>query len=284
MKNHTDVYNKIFFLAILLIFIALSAGAQVESPVQSNARPFDLDIVDTVNLAESDAQSTEFQNDVLPTFNSFINQNLGEKVALPGETVDSLALDPSKLQFVTENDVRVYFVGEGAGYHNTLGFNTNNNSILTNDSLLIFPDASSRNSYLDSNNNNANRTKKYPLLPGDFVDLGEISAGTQLDFFLIANGANGGNNVYTTQGEASNPDGIVHTVAYAIEDSPYLLIGFEDLWGGGDNDYNDLLFAAEIGEQNVEYLSGSEPMTMLTLSLLLVISLIVFKRKQPIFQ
>jgi hypothetical protein len=45
-------------------------------------------------------------------------------------------------------------------------------------------------------------------------------------------------------------------IAFAMEDSPYLLIGFEDLFGGGDRDFNDLLFAVDIGEQNVKNLQA----------------------------
>jgi hypothetical protein len=33
--------------------------------------------------------------------------------------------------------------------------------------------------------------------------------------------------------------------------SPFLLIGVEDLFGGGDQDYNDLVFAVDIGAENV---------------------------------
>ena len=43
-------------------------------------------------------------------------------------------------------------------------------------------------------------------------------------------------------------------VCFAIEDSSYLLLGFEDLYGGGDRDYNDLLFALDIGTMNVNEL------------------------------
>jgi len=51
-------------------------------------------------------------------------------------------------------------------------------------------------------------------------------------------------------------------VAFALADSPYLLIGFEDMYNGGDLDYNDLLFAVDIGEANVASLPGvPEPAT-----------------------
>ena len=40
-------------------------------------------------------------------------------------------------------------------------------------------------------------------------------------------------------------------MALADPDSPYLLIGIEDLPGGGDEDYNDLVLALDIGAGNV---------------------------------
>ena len=76
------------------------------------------------------------------------------------------------------------------------------------------------------------------------------SAGTSLDFFLISNGANGGTNTYWTN-TADNPDKFNHVVALAPENSDMLVIGFEDLYGGGDKDYNDLVFAVDIGEENM---------------------------------
>ena len=36
-----------------------------------------------------------------------------------------------------------------------------------------------------------------------------------------------------------------------MADSPYLVIGVEDLYGGGDEDYNDLVFAVDIGYENI---------------------------------
>ncbi|MGI9241424.1 MAG: DUF4114 domain-containing protein, partial [Verrucomicrobiales bacterium] len=147
----------------------------------------------------------------------------------------------------TESEARVYFVSEGAGYHNTLGFNLTGSGISSGDPQLIFPDS----------------TDPDWVSPGDFVDLGTLEAGTSLDFFLIANGANGGSNVFTNDSTA-NPDGIQHMVSFALEGSPYLLIGFEDLLNGGDRDFNDLLFAVEIGTSNVEALIESSPLSFST--------------------
>ena len=233
---------------------------------QSTARPFGLDITGPVFQAGSDEKSADFQQNSLPELQNFINLALGERQAL--SDVASIALDPTKLKLNTMSDVRVYFVGEGAGYHNTLGINTEGVGIQEGNPDLIFPDSSSYNSYFQNGDETIGyRSNSYPLLPGDFVDLGTFGGGTQLDFFLIANGAYGGQNTYTAH-EDKNPDGIQHTVSFAIEGSPYLLIGFEDLYGGGDRDYNDLLFAVDIGEHNVAHLANPEPSTFVIITAL----------------
>lgn len=231
--------------------------AQTDSPVQATSRPFGLDIVDTVKLAGSDSASANFQSNILPSVHSFVNTNLTERVAIGDST--TMMLDPSQLNLAYATDVRAYFIGEGAGYHNTLGFNTLGGGVSSGNPQLIFPDASSSNSYLSDPDSTGTRTSSQPLLAGDFVDLGSFAAGIQLDFFLIANGVNGGSNVYSTD-ESINPDGINHVVAHTItaafgDNSPYLLLGFEDLYNGGDNDFNDLVFVVDIGQENVQYIT-----------------------------
>jgi MYXO-CTERM domain-containing protein len=61
-------------------------------------------------------------------------------------------------------------------------------------------------------------------------------------------------------------------VAFALPSSPYLIVSFEDLAGGGDRDYNDVAFAVDIGAINVQrLLSTPEPaawMSLLALGLL----------------
>jgi hypothetical protein len=161
-------------------------------------------------------------------------------------------LDPSQLTVATKSDVRVYFVGEGASYHNSLGFNTQGGAISASGSQLIFPDVSTPD--------NGKRSNQEPLLPGDFVQLGNFNAGTKLDFFLIADGANGGTNVFSTN-SSLNKDGINHVVSYAfaVPGSSYLLLSFEDMYGGGDRDYEDAIFAVDFGAANVQNLIASVP-------------------------
>jgi hypothetical protein len=249
------LFRSLLPLASAMALSAVDVGAQTAAPIQSTVRPLGLGIVDTVKLGGSDTASSSFQTQVLPNLTQFLNQQLGESHAIDDTGIQ---LDPSKLKLKTQSDVRVYFVGEGAGYANTLGFTTDGSGSATSPtSQLIFPNASSR---VTSYNPPSSilRTANEPLMPGDFVDLGRKAANTSLDFFLIANGANGGRSVFSTQ-NSQNPDGINHVIsfAYAMQNSPYLILGFEDLWGGGDRDFNDLLFAVDIGAVNIAALTAT---------------------------
>lgn len=251
----------------------------VDSPIQSKADPFGLPIVDKVQLAASDAASKEFQANSLKALSEFVNKTLGESKAVNDGT---MLLDPSKLFLANKSDVRVYFIGEGAGFHNTLGFNTEGPGIDSGNPQIIFPDASSRaTTYLPGSE--IKRTGNEPLLPGDFVDLGTFKGGTQLDFFLIADGANKGTNVFSTD-SSINPDGINHVVAFAsvLAGSPYLIIGFEDMFAGGDRDFNDVLFAIDIGLANIQALTAT-PEPSLFLLLASFVGLTVWlKRRAPV--
>ncbi|MBK1881649.1 DUF4114 domain-containing protein [Luteolibacter pohnpeiensis] len=216
-----------------------------DSEVQSAARPYNLDIAAPVQVAGSDAASADFQANVLPGMLELINQNLSESTSVGDAS--AIAIDPANLVLTEDATVRVYFLGEGAGYANTLGYSTTGGSPLSEDAQLIFPNVSSSGTDV--------RTSSEPLVAGDFVDLGTFTAGTALDFFLIANGANGGTDFFSTQ-QSLNADGIVHAITIAADGSAYLIIGFEDLMGGGDQDYNDAVFAVQIGKVNVANLAG----------------------------
>lgn len=265
------IATKSIVSALTLWIGVEAASAQTQNQFQDAARPFGIGIAGPVMQAASDAASASFQQNDLPGLLNFVNANLSESQSLAD--VAAVALDPSKLTLGTDSTVRTYFLSEGAGYRNTLGYTpVDAQSGATGSQSLIFPDASSHNQYfaegLDVSSDNT------PLAPGDFVDLGTYNAGTLIDFFLIADGANGGNNTYTAD-SSSNPDGIQHIVSYAIPGSPYLIIGFEDLFGGGDMDYNDLVFAVDIGAANVEKLvsvAAPEPSTWALMGITLAIA------------
>ncbi len=265
-STSTRNVSPLFGFIAAAIALTASLSAQTPSNQQAGARPLGLEVAGPVNTAASDSKSYSFQTQDLPDILSIVNDKLGERAAIDDSL---LQLDPTKLDLSHSADVRVYFVGEGAGYHNTLGINTTGTGVNQGDPELIFPDASSRNRYVDgpASDRQAGRNRSNPLAPGDFVDLGTIEGGSTLDFFLIANGAFGGSNVYTTDA-AVNPDRINHTVALASDGSPYLVIGFEDLYGGGDRDFNDLVFAVDIGAANLAAITATpEPAMVMTLGL-----------------
>jgi hypothetical protein len=275
MKTPIPVLN----LAVTALVATLLSGgviAQTAAPVQSSARPFGLPLAGQVMVGGSDTASANFQANVLPSINTMLNSQLSEYVAINDS---SLLLDPNKLFLKNASDVRVYFVGEGAGYHNTLGYNTGGGGVTTGDPQIIFPDASSRVTSYNPGSGAVARTAAEPLLPGDFVNLGTLAAGSKLDFFLIANGAQNGRTVFSTD-RSVNPDGINHVVTFAAITSTHLIIGFEDLLGGGDRDFNDLLFAVDIGSVNIAALTANpEPALWLTLGSFLGASLWLQRRR-----
>jgi hypothetical protein len=286
-KEHTHLTvksrnNSLITLLTLGSVIGLQAQttSAVQAPVYAN---LGLDIVAPVMLAGSDDAAAVFQKAVLPSIQQLVSINLSETLNFKKQ--GSFSLDPTKLFLATESTARVYFVGEGAGYHNTLGFNTlmagdtTPAKALTGDAQIIFPDASSTVSSYSASGTEYTRTTKEPLLAGDFVDLGIFKSGTTLDFFLIADGANGGKNAYAAP-STRNPDKLDHVVAFALPDSPYLIIAFEDMYGGGDRDYNDVIFALDIGRANIQNLiSTPEPQTWAILGGFLGILFLLHRRQ-----
>lgn len=224
------------------------------SPVQSPARPRGLQPVSPVRMLGTDYASYAFQTNELAGLLSTLGTRLGEQQALAN--IDGVAFDPGGIVLSHAADVRVYFIGEGAGYRNTIAYNTDGSAGLSATSKLIFPDASQAGGgWLAPNGEVGARTTTEPLLPGDFVDIGYFAAGQALDFFLMSDGVNNNGSVVFTSSPALNQDRRTHMVAFAIEGTSYLIIGFEDLMGGGDNDFNDVVFAVDIGAANVAALT-----------------------------
>jgi len=152
---------------------------------------------------------------------------------------------------------------------------------------LIFPDASTSAGGGAAIGTGAT-TQDQPVVPGDFVNLGNVSKGTALDFFLVANGANGGNQVFSAN-ESLNQDGFSQHVAgftthlFAVPqlNSPYLFLSFEDLWGGGDKDINDTIVAINVGAATVNALLATpEPAMPLTFAACLGLALIAVRKNK----
>jgi hypothetical protein len=73
---------------------------------------------------------------------------------------------------------------------------------------------------------------------GEGFTIGGLATGDILDFLLTSTNFNGTTNVF---GADNNADGLQHIVAYEIEHGGFnwLYLGWEDILGGGDMDFND---------------------------------------------
>lgn len=234
---------RVASFGLFLTFATSVAFGQTAKSQQSPARPYGLQPYALVMKQGSDSRAADFNANVRSTAYNMVQSVLPEGQVY--KDASKKALQPDKLYLVmdTVRKIRVYFIDEGAGYHNSLTFSLSKANTFppqVRSSGLVFPDSSYESpSYLVS---------------GDFVDIDYGRAGEQLDFFIIANGANSPIATYTNRknadGSWANPDGLVHAVALDLEGTPYYMIGFEDLWQGGDKDYNDLSFVVDVGMEN----------------------------------
>lgn len=150
----------------------------------------------------------------------------------------------STISLNEEAEVFITFIHEGAGYRNAFGyflFDPDNPPTTHEevDEIIVFPNLS------------------YPhLTKGHRLSLGTFPAGTNIGFFIAANGYWYATGVkpfkapyyYSLQGlnPESTPALRQHTVLLYDEEVSEVIIGFEDLprtWG--DNDFNDAVFSVK---------------------------------------
>lgn len=196
---------------------------------------------------------------------------LAEKESIADST--RVGIDPEALTLPYDADLTVYFIGEGAGYKNSFGwYDAATDPRLEENRNMVWRNASGTGEGLAGGGN---------LDLGASVDIGSFEADTTLGFFLVANGYNNpGNWMYTTQDDL-NPDGISHVVAGLLPEEGLLAIGFEDLFGGGDRDFNDLVIAIDIGVQNATAIAAAAPEPEILAMLVLGLFGVYFKtRKQ----
>ena len=74
------------------------------------------------------------------------------------------------------------------------------------------------------------------------LDLGNFDEGSELIFRLDVSNTS---DSFFSGAATRNPDSLVHAVATTTLLSGIYMttVGFEDLLGGGDNDYNDFMFS-----------------------------------------
>jgi hypothetical protein len=117
-----------------------------------------------------------------------------------------------KLYVATTGDVILTFLFKEAAFSNDLFLEGNNSVILNNQTAV------------------PNITQ---------INLGSFAANSLLTFKMTV--SNTGFSFFT--GDSSlNPDGFNHAL-FDKEAGKPLIVGFEDILGGGDKDYNDLVFS-----------------------------------------
>ena len=251
------------FVLTIAVVVGLStasvAQAQTASPYQSDGlNTLGLSMIGKIYLAGTDTTSRSFQT-LAPGYVTTVEQKLPEGVAFTGAGLNQL--DPQRLYFLFDYAPRVYYLYEGAGFYNALGATIASaskptSSILTGNTFMIFPHVKSSISPVASSGSGV-RSSTEPLMLGDFVQLPTVKAGQQLSFFCVSNITNqtylnDSSEAVFYNGAANNPDNYQHLVAFFPDNSQYIIIGFEDMTGGGDKDCNDVMFVVDVGPLNAQ--------------------------------
>lgn len=227
---------------------------------------------------------------------SLLDQNLQDIPVIEspdGQTVYPDAISSHRMTMTEDGEATVAFKNSVAGYKNSLGWYTIDKDGTIRSPQLFFSNAKT-------------------IAGGTQFSLGTLAAGTEIGFFVIANGGNGwwqgsdgssisssqidfsqgtlrfedenGNEanaygdsaakiVYEKDGveysidkhvfhsnsnSALNADGQIHGGAGWDSATGDLLVGLEDLYGGGDRDYNDILFHVDMGNtsESLKYVNA----------------------------
>jgi Ca2+-binding RTX toxin-like protein len=201
--------------------------------------------------------------------------------------------DMSQLVIAQAYSGSVTFLGEGAGFRNTLGMYKVDGQGRIENVEILFANASAQGS-------------GGALVGGQSSVKVELQAGDRIGFFVLPDGysrngaaletgqyvvrdGNGDIATLDTQGEtklyrvdpstgaeslmgtrygsgffhsaadpangfALNPDAYPHTVGHVDAAKGEIIIGFEDLWEGGDKDFDDVVLSFDVGSSNATVL------------------------------
>lgn len=198
----------------------------------------------------------------------------------------------TSVEITDDHPVSVVFEGETAGYRNTFGYYKVANDGTIQDVEIIWPNASLQGSGGDLIQG---QSREYlNVQSGDKIAFFIISngysrnngySGIDLDNgtlqFLESDGTVATINstaprIYHTSPEGQqtqiqidpyhtsafgdtvnlNPDGILHTTGVLKADAGTITLGFEDLYNGGDRDFDDSVFTVDIGIANALVLNA----------------------------
>ncbi|MCG6943174.1 MAG: DUF4114 domain-containing protein [Thiohalocapsa sp.] len=150
------------------------------------------------------------------------------------------AVDPN-LHLLEQTQVSITFLDEGAGYENSFGYFLFDDEYNILDTQTIFANASEETAKVGGGA--ADNLKFGGLEAGDTVDLGVFDAGTNIGFWLKGNGFVDPNGYTYYTLDHLNPDDFRHVAMIADEASERVVLGIEDMYNLGDQDYNDIVFS-----------------------------------------
>jgi len=202
--------------------LGFAAALVLSGLMASEAHAFSFTKTEATNLEVQNKQLFDF-------FKSHVNT---ERSALSASELKPL--DATGLLFDTDETVEVYFMHEGAGYKNQVLFTADDQA----PQMLI------ENASLQGSGGN--------LQAGDgwiLSDFGGLSGIAQFEFLIRSNGYNKPGNTLLYTDASKNSDGLEHVTAFGYTDEKtgeyYTFLGFEDIVGGGDLDYNDVVLVAK---------------------------------------
>ena len=262
----------------------LSQGAKDLLDIGPDSSNYSSKYNDVLGIYESQAKDYSLDFDDWFAMNSFINNERAAYGTDGSMLSDLKSLDLDNLTWEAgAHGVEVFFINEGAGYWNQFGY--------------ALTDEQSMNPYKDGSdplkafwNNEVNRiwdgiasthsiyNNGGSMALGQGFEIGNVAAGNTVNFFL----KNGPGDVFDSGsvGNTLNKDGLQHITTYQYKD--FLVLAYEDLYGGGDKDYNDVVIAVRgLTDTAPDVVDVPEPASVIgLLGLGLVGSMVKRKRNQ----
>jgi hypothetical protein len=147
---------------------------------------------------------------------------------------------PGTSLYATGDEIWVKFVSYDAAYRNDLYF------------FAYIGQSTANAQYLFTN--------QTAIAGSERQVLGTFPVGQEIVFGIyVYDQARGRYYTYYSGAPSNNPDGVKHVQLWKIANGRYgIRVGFEDLYGGGDKDYNDLIFEVS----GVTHMVTPEPVTI----------------------
>jgi hypothetical protein len=187
-----------------------------------------------VQKSGSDARARDFNARILPAAKSLVAGKLGEwkKYDVPmGDRIDASRM---YLRYDSSLSVRIYLLNVVTSCTNEIGvFVKETGAAGEGTRLTVFPKVTG-----------SMWNAPGGLTAGDFVDLGKMPQGTQLDPYFLSM-CYKPPVMWSTDSKRNN-DKQVHVTSFVLDDR-YLIVGFED-WV--DYDYQDAVVVCDFGAKN----------------------------------